>query len=159
MISELWLPGDRGPTIVVDERKRAGQRRAGSGAGRVDVPGGVLLELTDEKIDEEPHLGRAPAVLRVNGVDCRRRRREASQKHPGVRVNAIAPGPVETSIFDKAGMSPEMVTGLKEQLTRTTPLGRMGRPEEIAHWAVVLADPMAAWMTGKILGVDGGMGT
>jgi NAD(P)-dependent dehydrogenase (short-subunit alcohol dehydrogenase family) len=56
-------------------------------------------------------------------------------------------------------MGPEMVAGLKEQLTKTTPLGRMGRPEEIAYWAVTLADPMAAWVTGKIFGVDGGMGT
>jgi NAD(P)-dependent dehydrogenase (short-subunit alcohol dehydrogenase family) len=35
----------------------------------------------------------------------------------------------------------------------------VGKPEEIAHRAVALADPLAAWMTGKILGVDGGMGT
>jgi NAD(P)-dependent dehydrogenase (short-subunit alcohol dehydrogenase family) len=77
----------------------------------------------------------------------------------GVRVNAVSPGAVETPIFDKAGMSPEVVTGYKEKLAKDTPLGRLGRPEEIAHWVVALAEPMAEWMTGKVLGVDGGLGT
>lgn len=75
----------------------------------------------------------------------------------GVRVNAIAPGPVETAIFAKMGMSGEAVAGFKEQLKTALPLGRMAQPEEIAHWIVALADPSVTWVTGQVLSIDGGM--
>lgn len=71
----------------------------------------------------------------------------------GVRVNAIAPGYVET----------EMVKGLaakgvldRERLARRTPMGRLGLPEEVAEAAVFLASDAAAFVTGSVLTVDGG---
>ena len=71
----------------------------------------------------------------------------------GVRVNAIAPGYVET----------EFITGLvqkgildTDRLARRTPMGRLGRGEEIAEAAVFLASPAASFITGEILTVDGG---
>jgi NAD(P)-dependent dehydrogenase (short-subunit alcohol dehydrogenase family) len=75
----------------------------------------------------------------------------------GVRVNAIAPGPTDTPGFDKMGLSPEAVTNMKEAFTRKVPLGRMANTEEIARWVVALAAPEAAWVTGQVLSVDGGM--
>jgi NAD(P)-dependent dehydrogenase (short-subunit alcohol dehydrogenase family) len=75
----------------------------------------------------------------------------------GVRVNAIAPGPVETPVFVNAGLPADMIASMKEGLTKSLPLGRMAQPEEIAHWIVLVADPASTWMTGQILSVDGGM--
>lgn len=45
----------------------------------------------------------------------------------------------------------------RAQIIAALPLGRIGRSEEIAHWIVALADPAATWVTGQVLGVDGGM--
>jgi len=75
----------------------------------------------------------------------------------GVRVNAVAPGPTDTPGFDKMGLPPEGVAAAKSAFLSQVPLGRMAAPEEIARWLVALADPGAAWVTGALLAVDGGM--
>jgi len=69
----------------------------------------------------------------------------------GVTVNVIAPGFVETAMTD--GLAETRRTKLLE----TIPLGRMGRPEDIAAAAVYLAADEAAWVTGATLHVNGGM--
>ncbi len=68
-----------------------------------------------------------------------------------ITVNAIAPGFVDTEILD--AMAPEIL----EAALKLVPLGRMGQPEEIAHAAAFLASDRAAYITGQVLGVDGGM--
>jgi 3-oxoacyl-[acyl-carrier protein] reductase len=68
-----------------------------------------------------------------------------------ITVNAIAPGFVDTEILD--AMSPETL----EAMLKMVPLGRKGKPEEIAHAAAFLASDQAAYITGQVLGVDGGM--
>jgi hypothetical protein len=73
-----------------------------------------------------------------------------------VRVNAIAPGPVDTPGFDKAGLPPETVAAVKASFVKQVPLGRMGGPEEVARWVLALADPRATWVTGQIISIDGG---
>jgi NAD(P)-dependent dehydrogenase (short-subunit alcohol dehydrogenase family) len=75
----------------------------------------------------------------------------------GVRVNAVAPGPVDTPGFDKSGIPAAQVPAVKESFKAQTPLGRLGAPEEVARWVVALADPAATWLTGQVLSVDGGM--
>jgi NAD(P)-dependent dehydrogenase (short-subunit alcohol dehydrogenase family) len=75
----------------------------------------------------------------------------------GVRVNAIAPGPVDTQVLSKAGLPPAAIAGMRESLAKSLPLGRMAQPAEIARWVVALADPSVTWVTGQILSVDGGM--
>lgn len=70
----------------------------------------------------------------------------------GIRVNAVAPGWIETALTQ----------GLREDATRSgailarTPLGRWGRPEDIAGAALFLCSPAAAFITGTIVNVDGG---
>jgi NAD(P)-dependent dehydrogenase (short-subunit alcohol dehydrogenase family) len=72
----------------------------------------------------------------------------------GIRVNAIAPGPVDTPIhLTWAG---DDVAGAYERMTREVPLGRMGTADELAQWIVWLASPGASWVTGVIIPVDGG---
>ncbi|WP_328945237.1 SDR family oxidoreductase [Streptomyces sp. NBC_00250] len=74
----------------------------------------------------------------------------------GVRVVAVAPGPIETPIADHMGLSPEQLTALRAWQLAHVPLGRIGRPEEVA-WAITsLAAPDASFLTGTVLPVDGG---
>ena len=68
-----------------------------------------------------------------------------------ITVNAIAPGFVDTEILD--AMSPEIL----EAALKMVPLGRKGKPEEIAYATAFLASDQAAYITGQVLGVDGGM--
>lgn len=69
----------------------------------------------------------------------------------GVTVNAVAPGFVDTGMMDTV---PEKVI---DQLTDRTPLGRLGTPEDIANAYCFLASDEAAFITGAVLGVDGGL--
>jgi NAD(P)-dependent dehydrogenase (short-subunit alcohol dehydrogenase family) len=72
-----------------------------------------------------------------------------------VRVNALAPGWIETDMNEGARQNPEFL--------RTTlgsiPLGRWGRPEDVAAAALFLCSPAASWITGTVLVVDGGQTT
>ncbi len=73
-----------------------------------------------------------------------------------IRVNAINPGVVETPIY--ATMMPEKVIGRAlGSFAQQTPLGRVGRPADIARLALYLASPASAWMTGAVVPVDGGI--
>jgi 7-alpha-hydroxysteroid dehydrogenase len=72
---------------------------------------------------------------------------------PRVRVNGIAPGAIATSALDIVAGDDAM----REQVESKTPLGRLGKPEEIAYAALYLASPAGAYVTGKILEVDGGI--
>jgi 3-oxoacyl-[acyl-carrier protein] reductase len=69
-----------------------------------------------------------------------------------IRVNAIAPGYIETSM---TAVLPESV---RENLKTTIPLQRPGKPEEVAEAALFLCSDAAAYITGVVLNVDGGMG-
>ena len=75
----------------------------------------------------------------------------------GVRVNAIAAGPVETAFLqDRMGFTREEVEAIKERERDLIPLRRRGEPEDVAAWILALASERAAWVTGQVLGVDGG---
>ena len=74
----------------------------------------------------------------------------------GIRVVAVAPGAIDTPINEHQGLSPERTAAVREWQTANTPLGRIGRPEEVA-WAITrLASPQASFITGVVLPVDGG---
>jgi NAD(P)-dependent dehydrogenase (short-subunit alcohol dehydrogenase family) len=75
----------------------------------------------------------------------------------GIRVNAVAPGPVDTPGFDKSGIPPEALPAVKDAFVKQVPLGRMGSSEEVARWVVAIADPSTTWLTGQVLSIDGGM--
>jgi|HubBroStandDraft_2_1064218.scaffolds.fasta_scaffold70297_2 NAD(P)-dependent dehydrogenase (short-subunit alcohol dehydrogenase family) len=75
----------------------------------------------------------------------------------GVRVNSIAPGPTDTPGIDKLGVPAEAIPQLKQGLVKQVPLGRMASSGEIARWIVAIADPSVTWVTGQVLGIDGGM--
>ena len=70
----------------------------------------------------------------------------------GVRVNAVAPGPVETAMLDRFTGSPDRKAGLLAGV----PLRRAGKPEELADSIVFLASDKASFITGQIINVNGG---
>lgn len=70
----------------------------------------------------------------------------------GVRVNAVAPGPTDTGMLDRFTGSDEV----KAKLAAGVPLGRTGRPEEIATAILFISSDAASFVTGQILTADGG---
>jgi NAD(P)-dependent dehydrogenase (short-subunit alcohol dehydrogenase family) len=74
-----------------------------------------------------------------------------------IRVNTLSPGPIDTPIFDTVVTDKEQVEPLKAGFAAQVPLGRMGRPEEIATVALFLASDDSSFVTGIDLSVDGGM--
>jgi NAD(P)-dependent dehydrogenase (short-subunit alcohol dehydrogenase family) len=74
----------------------------------------------------------------------------------GVRVNAVNPGVVVTEIHKRGGMSEEAYAAFLEHSKTTHPLGRTGKPEEIADLVLFLASDRAGWITGATYSIDGG---
>ena len=75
--------------------------------------------------------------------------REVARK--GVTVNAVAPGFIETD------MTKDLSEAALAAVTAMTPLGRLGKPEEVAAAVVFLASPQASYITGQVIPVNGGM--
>ena len=79
----------------------------------------------------------------------------ASYASHGIRVNCVAPGLVRTPLTARLTAS---AAALKTS-SAMHPLGRVGEPEEVASALAWLLDPAQSWLTGQILGVDGGLAT
>lgn len=69
----------------------------------------------------------------------------------GIRINAVAPG-----LIERPGLAEDWPQGVQSWLTRV-PLARLGAPEDIADACLFLASPLARWITGATLTVDGGV--
>lgn len=78
-------------------------------------------------------------------------------KSRGIRVNSIAPGPIETPIYGKMGLPQDVLDGLGKAFGEQIPLGRFGTSEEIANTALFLASDEASFVNGIEIEVDGGL--
>ncbi|WP_298781734.1 SDR family NAD(P)-dependent oxidoreductase [uncultured Polaribacter sp.] len=74
-----------------------------------------------------------------------------------IRVNTIAPGPIETPIYEKMGLPEKAVKEMGTSFASLIPLGRFGKPEEIAKTALFLASDDASFINGIEIEVDGGL--
>jgi 7-alpha-hydroxysteroid dehydrogenase len=77
----------------------------------------------------------------------------AADLAPRIRVNAIAPGAIKTSALDIVLRNPE----IERRMVEGTPLKRLGLVEDVAAGAVYLASPASAYVTGRVLDIDGGI--
>jgi NAD(P)-dependent dehydrogenase (short-subunit alcohol dehydrogenase family) len=75
-----------------------------------------------------------------------------------IRFNMLSPGPVKTPIVDKMGLNEAQLALLNALVPKQIPMGRWGRPEELAKAALFLASDDSSFVTGIELCVDGGMG-
>jgi NAD(P)-dependent dehydrogenase (short-subunit alcohol dehydrogenase family) len=75
----------------------------------------------------------------------------------GIRVNTLSPGPVDTPIMDSQASTQTEVDQLKASFAQAVPLGRLGRPDEVACAALFLASDESSFVAGIDLCVDGGM--
>ena len=90
------------------------------------------------------------------GVDQLTRAAALELAHRGVRVNAVNPGVVQTNLHRRGGMADPDYARFLEHSKNTHPLGRVGRPEEVADLIAFLASERAGWITGVTYSIDGG---
>ena len=73
-----------------------------------------------------------------------------------IRVNAVSPGPIETPIYEKLGMPPELLQQMATGLLEQVPMHRFGHPDEVARAVLFLASEDSSFILGEELAVDGG---
>ncbi len=114
--------------------------------------GGDIINMTSV-VSESPTPMYAIYALTKGAIDAMTRTLAAELGPRNIRVNAIAPGRVETegTRADSSG------TEFEKQIIASTPLGRIGQPEDIAKVAVFLASDDSAWMTGARVVASGGL--
>jgi len=116
--------------------------------GMMRAGGGAIVNLASELVN----LGgadHAPYVAAKAGVVGLTRALAREFGPRGIRVNAVAPGPTATRMLRDEVITPEYLA--------TIPLGRIGHPEDVAGAVAFLLSEEAAWITGQVLGVNGGL--
>ncbi|MBB5374465.1 SDR family NAD(P)-dependent oxidoreductase [Acidocella aromatica] len=111
--------------------------------------GGSIINIASELA----YLGRAGAsgYCATKGAMLSLTRSWARELAPNIRVNAVAPGPIDTPLLNYAAMTPEV-----QKMETGNLLGRIGRPEEVAAVILFLANPAASFITGQCYSADGG---
>jgi NAD(P)-dependent dehydrogenase (short-subunit alcohol dehydrogenase family) len=115
----------------------------------VDCGGGAIVNMSSTA-GLEAVGGLAAYVAAKHAVEGLTKVGALDHAGDGVRVNAIAPGPILTDNLERAGPDAQ------EAAARAMPLGRVGRPEEVAAAVLWLCSEQAAFITGTTLTIDGG---
>ncbi|HLG41351.1 MAG TPA: glucose 1-dehydrogenase [Chitinophagaceae bacterium] len=74
-----------------------------------------------------------------------------------IRVNAVSPGPIDTPIFGRLGLSQELVEEMTKGFENANPMKRFGQPEEVAKTVLFFASDDSSYITGSEIAVDGGL--
>jgi len=117
---------------------------------------GASVFLTTSNLDRLGMPGMAVYSASKAAVRSITRTLAAELKDQGVRVNSLAPGPVQTPIYGKLGLTEEQLAGMAEGVRAQVPLGRFADPAEIAGAAVFLASDASSFMLGEEITIDGG---
>ena len=113
---------------------------------------GCIINLSSNN-EEVPLAGQIHYCVSKGGVKMLTRTVALELAPYNIRVNAIAPGMTETALTEEILVIPELKNAVLHQI----PLGKIGKPEDIAKVAVFLASNYASWVTGATIYVDGGM--
>jgi len=113
---------------------------------------GCIINLSSNN-EEVPLAGEIHYCVSKGGVKMLTRTVALELAPYNIRVNSIAPAAIETALMEEILVIPEIKNAFLHQI----PLGRIGRPEDIAKVAVFLASDYASWVTGATINVDGGM--
>jgi NAD(P)-dependent dehydrogenase (short-subunit alcohol dehydrogenase family) len=100
---------------------------------------------------------RAAYTASKGGVTMLTKAMAMDHAHENVRVNCICPSIVETELVKGLFTANEQGEALRESRIATIPLGRMGRPTDVAELAVFLASEESSWLTGAAIPLDGGL--
>jgi NAD(P)-dependent dehydrogenase (short-subunit alcohol dehydrogenase family) len=101
--------------------------------------------------------GFVPYAMTKAAVDAMTKGAADELAKRGIRVNSVSPGVVASDFMAAAGMPADAVTGFQSyQAGKNIPLGRVGKPEDVAALVSFLASPGAGWITGAIHTIDGG---
>jgi NAD(P)-dependent dehydrogenase (short-subunit alcohol dehydrogenase family) len=105
---------------------------------------------------KHPDAGSVPYGVSKAGVWYLTKKLARDLAPAGIRVNSIGPGFIETNMTAIMQFMPDAA---RQHIVRQIPMGRMGRPQEIANTALFLASDEASYFTGEILHPDGGFYT
>lgn len=140
-----------GATVDANLRTAFAAVRAAAGAMRKEGGSVVLVSSAAARIGLANHEAIAAAKAGVIGLTLSA---AASYAPRGIRVNAVAPGLTRTPMTAKITESEAMAQGS----TDLHALGRLGEPGDVASAIAWLLDRENSWVTGQVLGVDGGLG-
>jgi NAD(P)-dependent dehydrogenase (short-subunit alcohol dehydrogenase family) len=114
---------------------------------------GAIVNLASPTAFQDLGAGYTAYATSKGGMATLTRVVAADYARDGIRVNAIVPGPTETNLTAEIFADP----GVRDPLVARTPLGRLGRPEDLVGIAVFLASDESAYATGALFFVDGGI--
>ncbi len=126
--------------------------RAAARAMRATGGAVVLVSTAATRVGLANHEAIAAAKAGIEGL---MRSAAATYANAGIRVNAVAPGLVRSTMTRRLWES----TSAAEASIQMHALGRLGEPGDVARMIAFLLDPHNNWITGQVIGVDGGLGT
>lgn len=145
-------PEDWAETLATNLTSAFGTVRAAAMAMRKTGGSVVLVSTVAARLGLPNHEAIAAAK---GGVEALTRSAAATYASKGIRVNAVAPGLVETPATERLTAS----EAARKNSEGLIPLRRIGQPGDIASAITWLLDPANDWVTGQVIGLDGGLGT
>jgi NAD(P)-dependent dehydrogenase (short-subunit alcohol dehydrogenase family) len=119
---------------------------------------GASIILNTSVVDQKGWAGASAYAATKAALRSLARTAAAELIARGIRVNTVAPGPIETPIFGKTGLPQAAIDQIASDVKTQVPMKRFGQAEEVAGAVAFLASQDASYITGAELNVDGGMG-